>query len=305
EELLIDSLSGLGLIEVWTEIRFNVGADGILIPLTETSFYTISNGGSAAAAVTGSVTIGNGLADGIVNQLSKNALNPAVNQGSVLATNILEKTKSLNFWANIDSRTPLHSPHLLKDVIHETLQEIYPKTKLECFRSNKRRIKNLEKKRRPTSTKAKSPYFYEYAFHHDGVVMAKFQNRGQPPELLHKHSDFENARTHFEIKFHPYINNQLRKLQADNLMQRFMDREIGRPVSSQSVLLETGHSISTSISEYWESGGSPLRNPPLFENTDDSIIRSKRIDASVDDSVKKQNVDSDTMEDDNIPDPDA
>lgn len=143
---MIDSLSGLGLIEVWTEIGFNVGADGILIPLTETSFYTISNGGYADAAVTGSVTIGNGLADGIVNQLSKNALNAAVNQGSVLATNILEKTKSLNFWANIDSQTPLHSPLLLKDVIHKTFQEIYPKTKLECFRSNKRRIKNPEKK---------------------------------------------------------------------------------------------------------------------------------------------------------------
>lgn len=62
--------------------------------------------------------------------------------------------------------------------------------------------------RRPTSTKVKSPYFYEYAFHHDGVVMAKFQNRDQPPELLRKHSDFGNARSHFEIKFHPYINNQ-------------------------------------------------------------------------------------------------
>lgn len=96
-------------------------------------------------------------------------------------------------------------------------------------------------------------------------------------------------------------------------MQRFKDREIGRPVSNQSVLGESGHSVSTSISEYWEndvipssqadqSGGSPLRNPPVFENTDDSIIRSKRTDASADDSVKKQNVDSDTMEDDNIPD---
>ncbi|GBM44499.1 hypothetical protein AVEN_15023-1 [Araneus ventricosus] len=146
EELLIDSLSGLGLIEVWTEIVFNVGPDGILIPLTETSFYTISNGGYAAAAITGSVTNGSGLAGGIVNHLSKSALNTAVNQGSVLATNILEKTKSLNFWANIDSRIPLNSPLLLKDVIHETLQEIYPKTKLECFRSNKRRIRNPEKK---------------------------------------------------------------------------------------------------------------------------------------------------------------
>ncbi|GFQ68722.1 uncharacterized protein TNCT_91631 [Trichonephila clavata] len=28
--------------------------------------------------------------------------------------------------------------------------------------------------RRPTSNKAKSPYYFSYAFHHDGVVMAKF-----------------------------------------------------------------------------------------------------------------------------------
>ncbi|GBN21056.1 hypothetical protein AVEN_146941-1 [Araneus ventricosus] len=62
--------------------------------------------------------------------------------------------------------------------------------------------------RRPTSNKVKSPFFYEYGFHHDGIVIGKFAAEGQAPEIIRKHTDFDKSESHFDIKIHPYINNQ-------------------------------------------------------------------------------------------------
>ncbi|GBN21055.1 hypothetical protein AVEN_146940-1 [Araneus ventricosus] len=132
EEHLVDSLAELGLIEVWTEIGFNVGAGNILIPLTDTSVYVITEGGYAAAGIAASTTIGSSLAGGIVKYMTKSALKAAINQGS------------LRFWANIHSRKPIKSPHLIQDIIHETLQEISQQIGLECFRCNKQRNQSTE-----------------------------------------------------------------------------------------------------------------------------------------------------------------
>ncbi|GFQ68732.1 uncharacterized protein TNCT_91671 [Trichonephila clavata] len=66
--------------------------------------------------------------------------------------------------------------------------------------------------RRPTSNNAKSPYYFSYAFHHDGVVMAKFsaedKDKTPPPEIIRKLKDFDIENGHFDFKFHPYIVNQ-------------------------------------------------------------------------------------------------
>lgn len=62
--------------------------------------------------------------------------------------------------------------------------------------------------RRPTSTLAKCPYFFSYAFHHDGIVLADFGNEGKEPSVSKVRVSFENADKHWSRKFHPYIQNQ-------------------------------------------------------------------------------------------------
>ncbi|GFQ80901.1 uncharacterized protein TNCT_619311 [Trichonephila clavata] len=147
EELLVDLLAELGLIEISTEIGFNIGADNILIPLTETSLYSISNGGYAAAGIFAASSIGGALGTSVVDYIKKGALNAAVNKSSELVATLLEKTKSITFWTKIDSKRPLNSPNLLQNVIYETLQEVRGgKAWLECVRSSKRRIKSVKRK---------------------------------------------------------------------------------------------------------------------------------------------------------------
>lgn len=62
--------------------------------------------------------------------------------------------------------------------------------------------------RRPTSTVAKSPYFFSYAFHHDGVAVANFQKNGQAPIITKHFKSFENADHHWDKAFHPFVQNQ-------------------------------------------------------------------------------------------------
>ncbi|GBO18566.1 hypothetical protein AVEN_201327-1 [Araneus ventricosus] len=233
--------------------------------------------------------------------------------------------------------------------------------------------------RRPTFNKAKSPFFYEYGFHHDGIVMGKFAAEDHAPEIIRKHTEFENSESNFDIKIHPYINNQyiwsmfnesdnsptppilwksnqftlttddagigilclkqflsigvrffskrtgedfenfgfqlffrLRKIQAENLMQRLMDREIGRPVPVLTHLGETGDALSNEANYFWDNavGGtsqgdqasaslaylsipnqSLLQTPPAIEKTQNQ----KRTDDS--ENIKKTSTDN-AMEDD-------
>ncbi|GFQ73925.1 uncharacterized protein TNCT_659021 [Trichonephila clavata] len=147
EELLVDLLAELSLIEISTEIGFNIEADNILIPLTETSLYSISNGGYAAAGIFAASSIGGALGTSVVDYIKKGALNAAVNKSSELVATFLEKTKSITFWSKIYSKRLLNSPILLQNVIYETLQEVRGgKARLESVRSSKRRIKSVKRK---------------------------------------------------------------------------------------------------------------------------------------------------------------
>lgn len=62
--------------------------------------------------------------------------------------------------------------------------------------------------RRPTSTKAKSPYFFSYAFHHDGIILGTFAGDGKEPTVSRHYKSFENNDHHWDTKFHPFVQNQ-------------------------------------------------------------------------------------------------
>ncbi|GFW07271.1 uncharacterized protein TNCV_3694631 [Trichonephila clavipes] len=104
DELLVDLLANVGLIEISTEIGFNIGADNILIPLTDSSLYSINNGGYAAAGIFAASSIGGAIGTSVVDYIKKSVLNAAVNKTSQLSATLLEKTKSITFWTKIDSK---------------------------------------------------------------------------------------------------------------------------------------------------------------------------------------------------------
>ncbi|XP_055930232.1 uncharacterized protein LOC129960687 [Argiope bruennichi] len=62
--------------------------------------------------------------------------------------------------------------------------------------------------RRPTATNAKSPYFFSYAFHHDGIAIATFNREGKEPKVERIKESFDNSSHHWDKKFHPFIQNQ-------------------------------------------------------------------------------------------------
>ncbi|GIY58756.1 hypothetical protein CDAR_573231 [Caerostris darwini] len=62
--------------------------------------------------------------------------------------------------------------------------------------------------RRPTSNNAKSPFFFSYAFHHDGIAIAKFNTEGKEPTVERVKESFDNSAHHWDKKFHPFIQNQ-------------------------------------------------------------------------------------------------
>lgn len=61
--------------------------------------------------------------------------------------------------------------------------------------------------RRQTSTKAKSPYFFSYTFHHDGIIVETFAGDGKEPAVTRHHKSFDNAGHHWDGEFHPFVQN--------------------------------------------------------------------------------------------------
>ncbi|GBM37520.1 hypothetical protein AVEN_4193-1 [Araneus ventricosus] len=89
---------------------------------------------------------------------------------------------------------------------------------------------------------------------------------------------------------------RLGKIQAENLMQRLKDREIGRPVSVLSYLGETGDALSNEENDFWDNSvanqgeqasatfippKSPLTTLPAIEKT---INRKKRTDDAMEET---------------------
>ena len=50
--------------------------------------------------------------------------------------------------------------------------------------------------------------FFSYAFHHQGIAVAKFKKDNFAPLIVKTTSSYDNTDHHLDVAFHPFIKNQ-------------------------------------------------------------------------------------------------